>query len=192
MLLAPRDCSLTSFISFSQPCEGVVHTAPVPSTFDHLSIWSWPRWPELSLFGLNLFPSPAQVQSPHPSAHNNADVLLTFYKRRRQKKSSPVIPVKLWMKRIAGVILRRRRSPRREVFQHVTRVVALMRSCKRLQCRLFLPFTQCGATTPSSFISLSRLPHLWLEASSHSAGLVLFGPRWPLAVGGGDKNRPRW
>lgn len=53
-----------------------------------------------------------------------------------------------------------------------------------LQCRLFLPFTQCGGY---SFISLSHLPHLWLEASSHSADLVLFGPRWPLAVGGGIK-----
>lgn len=105
------------------------------------------------------------------SLHTTMKMSFLLY-TRREKKSSLVIPVKLWMKRIAGAILRRWRSPQRQVFQDVTRVVALMRSCEWLQCRLFLPLTQCGATTPYSFISLSCLPHLWLEASSHSADLV--------------------
>lgn len=100
-----------------------------------------------------------------------------------------MIPVKTWIKRIAGLILRSQHSPPRQVFRDVTRAAAFIRSCGRLQRRLFSNFhTVCCHST--LFLHLSSPPPSSTIGRFQSFGR--FGVIWSSgAVGSrcGDKKR---
>lgn len=159
-----------------------------PCSFDHISTWSWQRLSALSLSSPKLFPAPALVHSARPCAQQR---WCPSYLIPGKEKSSLVIPVKMWIKRIAGVILRCWRLPQRQVFQDVTRVV-------------FNTELQAAAVSSvsnfhtvwcyySSFLHLSFLPPPSVIGGFQSFGR--FAVIWSSgAVGSrcGDKKRQGW
>lgn len=181
-VVTPREHSLISFISFSQPRKGMIHSAPVPLTTSA---------PDRGPDSQNCLQNSFQLQL-------RFNLLVHMWQRRcssylmpGEEKSSLVIPVKMWIKRIAGVILRRWRSPQTGFSR-----------CNKSRC-LNTELRAAAVSSVSNFHTVwcyySSFLHLsFLPSSSVIGGFQSFsrfGVIWSTgAVGSrcGDKKRQGW